>query len=130
MTGMDETSADPGAVRLVHNADRDRYEALDGADVVAVLAHEDEDPPVGDRGARVRDLRSTVVAPERSGAGIGSAVVRFALDDIRALGMSVRPTCWFVKGWIERHPEYADLLESAGDENGDRTDDLTDEEGR
>src|SRR5699024_1963941 len=118
------------AVRLVHNADRDRYEALDGADVVAVLAHEDEDPPVGDRGARVRDLRSTVVAPERSGAGIGSAVVRFALDDIRALGMQVRPTCWFVRGWIERHPEYADLLETTGEQSDGQTDDQTDEEGR
>ena len=46
-----------------------------------------------------------------SGAGVGSAIVRFALDDIRTLGMKVRPTCWFVRGWIERHPEYADLLE-------------------
>ncbi|WP_394216045.1 GNAT family N-acetyltransferase [Brachybacterium vulturis] len=112
---MDETSAEPGAVRLVHNADRDRYEALDGDEVVAVLAHEDEDPPDGDGlavGVRLRDLRSTVVAPERSGAGIGSAIVRFALDDIRGLGMTVRPTCWFVRGWIQRHREYADLLET------------------
>lgn len=112
---MDETSAGPGAVRLVHDDDRDRYEALDGDEVVAVLAHEDEDAPAGDGaalGVRVRDLRSTVVAPDRSGAGIGSAIVRFALDDIRSLGMTVRPTCWFVRGWIERHPEYADLLES------------------
>ena len=114
---MDETSAEPGAVRLVHDPDRDRYDARDGDEVVAVLAHEDEDPPDGDGrglGVRVRDLRSTVVAPERSGAGIGSAIVRFALDDIRGLGMSVRPTCWFVRGWIERHDEYADLLETSG----------------
>ncbi|MDN5600045.1 MAG: GNAT family N-acetyltransferase [Brachybacterium sp.] len=116
---MDEISAEPDAVRLVHNADRDRYEALDGDEVVAVLAHEDEDPPAGDGeglGVGVRDLRSTVVAPERSGAGIGSAIVRFALDDIRSLGMRVRPTCWFVRGWIERHHEYADLLEPTGHE--------------
>ncbi|WP_262426125.1 GNAT family N-acetyltransferase [Brachybacterium sp. Z12] len=50
--------------------------------------------------------------PERSGQGIGSAIVRFALDDIRGKGMKIRPTCWFVKGWVERHPEYADLLET------------------
>ncbi|AXK44786.1 GNAT family N-acetyltransferase [Brachybacterium saurashtrense] len=112
---MDETSAGPGAVRLVHDDDRDRYEALDGDEVVAVLAHGDEDLPAPDGeslGLRVRDLRSTVVAPDRSGIGIGSAIVRFALEDIRAQGMRVRPTCWFVRGWIERHPEYADLLES------------------
>jgi uncharacterized protein len=111
---MDETSAGPGAVRLVHDDDRDRYEALDGDEVVAVLAHEDEEPatPGDGPGARVRDLRSTVVAPDRSGVGIGSAIVRFALEDIRGQGMKVRPTCWFVRGWIERHPEYADLLET------------------
>ena len=112
---MDETSAGPGAVRLVHDADRDRYEALDGDEVVAVLAHGDEDVPAADGealGRRVRDLRSTVVAPDRSGTGIGSAIVRFALDDIRGQGLVARPTCWFVRGWIERHPEYADLLES------------------
>ena len=111
---MDETSTGPGAVRLVHDADRDRYEALDGDEVVAVLAHGDEDLPAVEGeslGVTVRDLRSTVVSPERSGQGIGSAIVRFALEDIRGQGMRVRPTCWFVRGWIERHPEFADLLE-------------------
>lgn len=112
---MDETSAGPGAVRLVHDDDRDRYEARDGDELVAVLAHGDEDLPAssgGDGAVIVRDLRSTVVAPERSGAGIGSAIVRFALDDIRAQGLKARPTCWFVNGWIQRHAEYQDLLET------------------
>ncbi|WP_062949601.1 MULTISPECIES: GNAT family N-acetyltransferase [Brachybacterium] len=103
---MDETSADQGAVRLVHDDDRDRFAALEGETVVAVLAFEDED--------EVRDLRSTVVAPDRSGRGIGSAIVRFALEETRARGLKVRPTCWFVRGFIERHPEYADLLEDPG----------------
>ncbi|PMC74443.1 GNAT family N-acetyltransferase [Brachybacterium sp. UMB0905] len=114
---MDETSATPGAVRLVHDADRDRYEALDGETVIAVLAYGDEELPHADdapSGAptRLRDLRSTVVAPDRGGQGIGSAIVRFALDDIRERGMAARATCWFVRGWIERHPEYEDLVAS------------------
>lgn len=120
---MDETSAGPGAVRLVHDDDRDRYEALDGEAVVAVLAYGDAEASDGDGGAlglTVRDLRSTVVAPDRSGAGIGSAIVRFALDDIRGQGLHVRATCWFARGWIERHPEYADLLEPAArDQEGE-----------
>ncbi|MGO1257402.1 MAG: GNAT family N-acetyltransferase, partial [Brachybacterium sp.] len=80
-----------------------------------VLAYGDEDLPPGagdGLGVQVRDLRSTVVAPERSGQGIGSAIVRYALDDIRGQGLNIRPTCWFVKGWIDRHPDYADLLEN------------------
>src|SRR5690625_7346445 len=40
----------------------------------------------------------------------GSALVRFALDDVRRRGLMARPTCWFVRGWIQRHRVYADLL--------------------
>ncbi|MEE1619160.1 GNAT family N-acetyltransferase [Brachybacterium sp. J153] len=118
---MDGTSPAPGAVRLLHDDDRDRYQALDGEEVVAVLYYEDEHPPATapaegsapDPAPRtLRDLRSTVVTPARSGRGLGSALVRFALDDIRAQDLRVRATCWFVHGWIERHPEYADLLET------------------
>ncbi|MEO0494865.1 MAG: DUF5996 family protein [Actinomycetota bacterium] len=45
------------------------------------------------------------------GLGLGSAVVRFALDHIRTTGEPVVPLCPFVAGWIERHPEYADLVD-------------------
>jgi uncharacterized protein len=126
---MDETSAGQGAVRLFHDVDRDRYEALDGAEAVAVLYYGDEEPvpAPGEEPARpgprtVRDLRSTVVAPARTGRGVGSELVRFALDDIRERGLSVRATCWFVRGWIERHPEYTELLEqpAADEENPPR----------
>jgi predicted GNAT family acetyltransferase len=40
--------------------------------------------------------------------------VRAALDDVRAKGGSVVPKCSFVRGWIERHPDYADLVTSSG----------------
>lgn len=103
---MEPSSGGPGAVRLRHDDDRDRYEALDGSEVVGVLYYGDEPPGAPE----VRDLRSTIVAPERSGQGIGSALVRFALDDIRPRGLRVRPTCWFAQGWIDRHADYVDLL--------------------
>ncbi|WP_114855078.1 GNAT family N-acetyltransferase [Brachybacterium sp. YJGR34] len=116
---MDETSADQGAVRLVHDDDRDRFEALRGEEVVAVLGYGDEESAVAG-GATVRDLRSTVVAPEHSGRGIGSAIVRFALEDARTRGLQVTATCWFARGWLERHREYADLLAPgrAGSDDG------------
>ncbi|GAA1487213.1 GNAT family N-acetyltransferase [Brachybacterium fresconis] len=117
MTGMDETSAGPGAVRLVHDDDRDRYEALEDTETVGVLYYGDEAPESGT--GTVRDLRSTVVAPERSGRGIGSALVRFALDDARGRGYRVRATCWFARG-ILSGPEYADLREESADDEGGR----------
>ena len=44
------------------------------------------------------------------GQGVGSALVRGALDDVRAAGSPVRATCPFVRRWIEKHPDYQDLL--------------------
>lgn len=120
---MDETSAGPGAVRLVHDDDRDRYQALIADEMVGVLYYGDESDPhsaPGEPGdteaAAIRDLRSTIVSPEHSGRGVGSALVRFALDDARARGLRLRATCWFVRGWIQRHPRYADLLAPDHDE--------------
>lgn len=44
------------------------------------------------------------------GQGVGSALVRWALDDVRRRGsLTVVPQCPFVRGYIEKHPEYADL---------------------
>ncbi len=47
---------------------------------------------------------------ELEGRGIGSALVRSALDEVRARGLSVTAKCPFVSAWIERHPDYQDLL--------------------
>ncbi|MCW2599808.1 MAG: acetyltransferase family protein [Frankiales bacterium] len=44
------------------------------------------------------------------GKGIGSQLARAALDDVRQRGLSVVPLCPFIKEWIGRHPDYADLV--------------------
>jgi uncharacterized protein len=44
------------------------------------------------------------------GHGVGSALVREALDHVRATGgLRVKPLCPFVREWIEKHPDYQDL---------------------
>jgi predicted GNAT family acetyltransferase len=52
----------------------------------------------------------TEVAPEHEGRGVGSALVRTALDEARAANPRVLATRPFFAGWIARHPEYQDLL--------------------
>ncbi|HJE61217.1 MAG TPA: N-acetyltransferase [Nocardiopsis listeri] len=52
----------------------------------------------------------TEVDPAFEGKGVGGTLVREALDDVRARGLSVLPMCPFVKAWIARHPEYTDLV--------------------
>lgn len=52
----------------------------------------------------------TVVDPGRRGQGLGAVLVAEALDDIRAAGRTVVPSCWYVAEFIDSHPEYRDLL--------------------
>ena len=53
----------------------------------------------------------TVVADAFEGRGVGSALVRAALDDVRETGgLAVVPRCPFVKTWIEKHPDYQPLV--------------------
>jgi uncharacterized protein len=52
----------------------------------------------------------TEVPSELGGKGVGSALVKGALDQVRADGLKVIPQCPFVKAYIDKHPEYADLL--------------------
>ena len=44
------------------------------------------------------------------GQGLGSALIRSALDSVRARGAAVLPYCPFVKRFIEKHPDYLDLV--------------------
>jgi predicted GNAT family acetyltransferase len=53
----------------------------------------------------------TDVPPELGGKGVGSKLVKSALDQVRADGLKVIPQCPFVKAYIDKHPEYADLLQ-------------------
>ncbi|MDB5579538.1 MAG: acetyltransferase [Bradyrhizobium sp.] len=54
----------------------------------------------------------TEVPPELGGKGIGSKLIQGALDQVRADGLKVIAQCPFVKGWIGKHPDYADLLQA------------------
>jgi uncharacterized protein len=54
----------------------------------------------------------TEVPPELGGKGIGSTLIKGALDQVRAAGLKVIAQCPFVKGWIDKHPDYADLMKT------------------
>jgi predicted GNAT family acetyltransferase len=62
------------------------------------------------RAGGVIEILHTEVPPELGGKGVGSRLVRGLLDIVRVAGAKVRPRCPFVRGYIEKHPEYQDLL--------------------
>ncbi|MEH1099032.1 GNAT family N-acetyltransferase [Micromonospora sp. CPCC 205561] len=45
--------------------------------------------------------------------GVGAALVRGTLDQLRERGTAVVPRCPFMAAFIDRHPEYADLVAPA-----------------
>jgi hypothetical protein len=59
---------------------------------------------------RVLDLRSTLVPPHLRGRGIGTELVRKALDWARSEGYKVIPSCTFVAWFLQENPEYQDLV--------------------
>jgi uncharacterized protein len=91
-------------VQVVDNPDERRYEiTLDGV-FAGASYYRDLDG--------VRTVTHTEVEDEFEGRGVGSRLVAGALDDMRARGLRVRPLCRFTAGYIERHPEYGDLVAS------------------
>jgi predicted GNAT family acetyltransferase len=54
----------------------------------------------------------TEVPPELGGKGVGSRLIKGALDQVHVNGLKVIPECPFVKAYIEKHPDYANLLKA------------------
>ena len=84
------------------NADRSQYELETDAGL-AFMTYRDSP-----RGHRV--LVHTEVPPALQGQGVGSRLVKAVLDEARAHGRPVVPACEFVRSYLERHPEYTDVL--------------------
>jgi predicted GNAT family acetyltransferase len=58
---------------------------------------------------RLTVLTHTEVDPAYEGQGVGSALAKGVLDDLRARGATVVPLCPFIRSWIEKHPDYQDI---------------------
>ncbi|MBA3782594.1 GNAT family N-acetyltransferase [Nocardioides sp. InS609-2] len=93
----------PGDVTVRNNPEQFRYEALVDGEVAGFAAYTLNDEQI--------TFTHTEVADAFGGQGVGGVLARQALDDVRADGTrTVKPDCPFIKGWIERHPDYAPLV--------------------
>lgn len=84
-----------------NNTDENRYElSVDGHLAATYYRIADE----------VITFVHTEVPDALAGRGVGSTLIKGALDQVRAAGLKVVPQCPFVRAYIEKHPDYADLL--------------------
>jgi len=91
----------PGDIIITHNAAENRYEAtVEGKICVAEYVIK------SDR----MIFTHTFVPVELRGRGIAEKIVRAALADARAQKLKVTPACSYVARFIDRHPEYGDLV--------------------
>jgi predicted GNAT family acetyltransferase len=56
----------------------------------------------------------TEVDAAYEGRGVGGALARGALDDVRRAGGTVTPMCPFIRGWVDKHPDYLGLVRPGG----------------
>ncbi len=89
-------------ITMRHNADRHRYELLDGDKVIGKahwLSYEGCSGPE-------RIFFHTTVDDSHTGRGLAGELTRFALEDTIADGLKVVPVCPFFKDYIRKHPEF------------------------
>jgi len=106
LTGPDEASGDaassPVGPVLTNNRAESRYEVRVDGELAGYVIY-------GLRGQQIT-LVHTEVDPRFQGAGLASHLARFSLDDARKRNLAVIPSCPYVRSWIGKHPEYADLV--------------------
>ena len=91
------------AVEVTDNPARNRYElTLDGT-LAGFAQYRDMN------GTRV--FTHTEVFPAFEGNGLGSTLIKYGLDDVKANGMRLVGLCPFVDAYLREHPGYEDLID-------------------
>ena len=98
---MDTITPPPARPVITDATARERYEAHLEGELAGVLEYKVKHGRIA--------LIHTEVLPIHEGRGVGSALVRFALDDARRRELRVIATCPYVQAYLMRHPEAADV---------------------
>jgi uncharacterized protein len=103
--GTDELEAAAGSVadaEVVDVPEASRYELRLGGHLIGLAAYRRRDGRIA--------FTHTEVDGSCEGRGCGSRLAEAALQDARREGLGVVPLCPFIAHYIERHPEYEQLV--------------------
>ena len=87
---------------VIDNKDKKRFE-IHIDDQIALEDYEFFTTSQSEKGIK---YKHTEVPDTLSGQGIAGYLVKYILDDAAAKGLRVKPTCPYVKSYIDKHPEY------------------------
>lgn len=86
-----------------HNEASCRYELTVDDELIGIADYR--------RDGDLFDFVHTEIAASHEGRGHGSALVGASLDDVKRQGLTVLPSCWFMRDHIAEHPgEYLALV--------------------
>ena len=90
-------------ITVVDVPDRERFEArTEDGDLAGFVTYQ--------LTGKIIVYTHTEVRPAYEGKGVGSALARSVLDDARARERTVVAVCPYISGWLDKHPEYGDIV--------------------
>jgi predicted GNAT family acetyltransferase len=87
-------------ISIRNNAERSRFEVLDGDAVIGQAAYVDDDDSR-------RIFYHTVIDEEHGGQGLAGRLAAHALDETVAAGLIIVPVCPYIRSYLGRHSQYA-----------------------
>jgi predicted GNAT family acetyltransferase len=93
--------AEASGVQVQRNEAEEQFEAMVGGEK-AVLTYAEQNGKFY--------VLHTEVPEAMEGHGVGSALVRAAMDYARGQGVKAVPFCPFAKAWLQRHQDYDDMV--------------------
>jgi len=97
-----ETAVTDRQPSVVDNPGACRFEVLVGGEVAGFAEYR--------RNASTVAFTHTVIEDGFQGRGLGAVLAGHVLGQTREAGLQVLPFCPFIRSYIQRHPEYADLV--------------------
>jgi len=99
---MSAQPLDDGVIDIRHAPGQSRFEVLVDGEVAGFTAYRRE--------GHAFAFTHTEVAEEYEGRGLGSRLVRAALETVAAGDGAVLPYCPFVRSYLQRHRDLAHLV--------------------
>ena len=95
---LSESDARADAYEIVHQPDQHRFALVNGDRELGVAHY----TLLDDTGI---DFDHTVVDPSLRGTGLSGVLAQRALTDEIVRGRKVLASCWFIEGYLAKHPE-------------------------